>query len=108
VVQIYKSDDAVLDAGDTLLATSTQGGPLASLGSRVVTFTAPDVAIPEIVPGSYRLISQVSQVGAADPLTPANGAGTTVTISGPDLKVDTLAVAGSTTVLAGGSFSGVT
>ncbi len=108
LVQLYLSDDTVLDASDRLLATSTQAGPLASLGSRTVSFSSPDVAIPEIPPGTRTLISQASPVGAGSAVSPANGAGVSVTLSGPDLKVDTLAISGSTTVLAGTSFSGVT
>ena len=107
VVNLYLSTDSVLDASDLLLATSTQSGGLAALGSRTVTFTAPNVAIPSLTPGAGFLISQVTPVGAADPLNPAVGAATAVTVAGPDLTVTNLTIAGGRTVLAGGTLTGV-
>ncbi len=108
LVSLYLSTDAVLDSGDTLLATSTQAAPLVGLASQTVTFVAPDVALPEVAPGTYRIISQVTPINPANPFSPANGAATTVTIAGPDLTVESLAVAGSHTVLASGTLSGTT
>ena len=107
VVSLYLSDDSGLDAGDTLLATSTQSGGLGPLASRTISFTAPDVAVPEVPPGARFLISQVVQEGAADPVNPATGAATALSIAGPDLTVESLQVAGSHTAIAGGTFTGV-
>ncbi len=107
-VSLYLSADNVLDASDLLLATSTQSGGLGALSSRTVTFSSPDVAIPGVTPGANFLISQVVPVSAADPLSPIDGAATAVTVVGPDLTVESLAIAGGPNVLPGGTLTGVT
>ena len=104
VVSVYLSSDGTLDSGSLLLASVTQSTPLAGLGSATVTFSAPNLAIPGEPPGSYQLFSQVTPVGG----NPVTGGSTVVTLVGPDLTLQNLAVAGPTNVAVGATLTGVT
>jgi alpha-tubulin suppressor-like RCC1 family protein len=104
VVGVYLSSDGVIDSGALLLASATQSPPLVSLGSVTVTFSGANLAIPGVPPGAYQLISQVTPVGG----NPVNGGATAVTLVGPDLTFQSLAVGGPTNVAVGAQFTDVT
>ncbi len=90
-VEFYLSSDAKLDAADRLLAAKVESTALPPATTRASSFTASELTVPEVAPGSYYLIGQVYLLDASgkpvpDIYTPDNGAGTAVVLSGPDLS----------------------
>lgn len=90
-VEFYLSSDAKVDSTDRLLATKVEAAILPPATTRASSFTASDLFVPEVAPGSYYLIGQVYLLDSTgnpvpDIYTPDNGAGTSVVLSGPDLS----------------------
>jgi alpha-tubulin suppressor-like RCC1 family protein len=98
-VAYYLSKDSTLDAGDRLLASHLETGvTLVPDSARGTTFTSAELRIPNIISGSYFLLSQVNPA-AGDSFSPDNGAATPLLIQGPDLQVTGSAGKGSGLIL---------
>ena len=105
-VNLYVSTTSSFDSTAQLLATITQSATLNSLSSIQLSWN--NVAVPNLVPGSYFLISQVTPLGTQIDSNPANNtASTGVALAGPQLSLGSFVFPDTTSVAAGGSFGNV-
>lgn len=89
-VSLFISMDNKLDTTDRLLSQKDESTPLAPAATRSTTFSFADLLIPEISPGNYYLLAQVSLLDSTgnpvpDIYVPDNGASCAVALVGPDL-----------------------
>lgn len=91
-VSVYVSPSATLNADARLLRAITVETDLAAAASTAVEFSAADLVLAHVAPGTYHLISQVVPLDAdgavSDDFDPHSGASASFTVAGPDLTTD--------------------